>query len=231
MLRPAEAADVPAARARFPFGRYQITVRLGGDARRCSRSSPTSLTPDGLGPARLRDRQQPRGGAAHRHHVRRVLLSVYLLAGLLYGVAALLAGRAHRRRRPERRPDRQPRQRSPRSCSAAPACSAAAARSSARCIGALIVGVLPQRADPDGRRPALPDPRSPACWSSSRSPWTSSPAGGRDDRHRHAPRSCSRPRPGQAVRPRHRRSTAPTSSCCPARCSRSSATTAPASRA
>ena len=85
----------------------------------------------------------------------KVLLGVYVIAGLFYGIAALLSGLAHRRRRPERRTDREPRRdhrrrarrhqpvRRPR-----PRARLAARRGDRRRV--------PQRPDADGRAVGLP---------------------------------------------------------------------------
>ena len=66
-------------------------------------------------------------------NTNRVLLSVYTLAGLTSGIAALLLVAPHRARRSERGPDhREPRQHHGRRASAARACSAGGEASSAR---------------------------------------------------------------------------------------------------
>ena len=49
------------------------------------------LARDGRGPSRLRCGQQPRGDAPRGHTNTQVLLGVYALAGVLYGIASLLS--------------------------------------------------------------------------------------------------------------------------------------------
>ena len=67
----------------------------GGHGRAAVRRRRLRAEADRLGPARLRRRRRQRGRAAGRHPVDRVLLSVYTVAGLIYGITAwILIGRA-----------------------------------------------------------------------------------------------------------------------------------------
>ena len=199
--------------------------------------------PHGLGPARLRRRRRPRGGAAGRHRDHRVLLSVYLAAGLIYGLTAwILIGRVgvaspnnldrreprqhHRRRDRRHQPVRRPR-RGPRH----------AAR-------------RPDRAGlPERPRPRRGQTTSTRCWpweSSSLSPSRSTSGSGRyaDESEADGASTSSAgqatatcrdadargTRHGQDVRPRRRPGRRRPQAATRVRCSRSSATTAPASR-
>ena len=105
---------------------------------------------DRLGQACLRRGQRARGGPAVRHQRQRTVIGVYIIAGLIYGIAAWQAlGRCPT---PTRTPTRRATwTRSPRSSSAAPACSAAGEACSARCRRADRHGAA-QRADPGGHR-------------------------------------------------------------------------------
>ena len=74
--------------------------------------------------------------------VGRVKIAAFAISGLLAGIARRHADRPHRLGRARYRKLLSPRIRSPRRCSAAPACSAAAALSLGPVVGALVLTAL-----------------------------------------------------------------------------------------
>ena len=169
--------------------------------------------PDGVGPARLRGRRQPRGGAPDRHpHRPRAADASTCVAGADLRHRRAAADRAARTwaTRTPARPTTSTR--SPPSCSAARACSAAAARVIGTLIGALIVGVIRNGLSADGRRLDLPGPdhRHPGHRRGGRRPDRAEERRDEPDADPQTP-VLSGARPDQALRPGRPRSTARTS--------------------